>query len=270
MLRATAILATCVALLLAYSDGPPDSKTGRPGEGTCADCHSGTASGDSSALAGLPGALYYPESTYILTLGLRYAGQTRWGFELTAVDESGRAAGELFVTDSVNTQLSASGGRQYLKQTSAGTQRGRPDAASWQFGWHAPTAGSGPITFYWSGNACDGNGSSEGDFAVPSNLTVTEAAAIEEDPGTDRYQWYYESPGQNRVVIRYAGDPQQPVKVYSSDGRLVRILTPVPEGEVLRADWDGTDRSGEPVPEASYFVLLDQERSGSVKIDLVR
>jgi len=270
MLRIAAILAACTALLLAYSGGPPDGKTGRPGEGTCADCHSGTASGDSSALDGLPGALYHPESTYNLTLSLQYAGQSRWGFELTVVDGSGAAAGQLFITDSANTQLSASGGRQYLKQTSAGTQRGRPDAASWVFGWRAPVAGSGPVTFYWSGNACDGDGSREDDFAVPSSLTVTEATAIEEEAGTGRYQWYYENPGQNRVVIRYAGDPQQPVRIYSSEGRLVRTLSPESEGETLRAEWDGTDRSGEPVPEASYFVRLDPDRNSSVKIDIVR
>lgn len=269
-MRTAVVLLLAAALAAGYSGGPPDGKTGRPGEGNCADCHVGTASGDSSDLAGLAGGVYHPESSYTLTLRLNYAGQTRWGFEVTAVDESGTAAGLLFLVDSTNTQVSTSGGLQYLKQTSAGTRRGMPDVATWQFGWRAPGAGTGPVTFYWSGNACDGNGSTSGDFAIPSSLTVTEASGIEESRAARRFHWYYVNPSRNRVIIDYEGLPEQPVRIYSAEGQLVATVNPTERPGGLRVSWNGQDRNGDPVPEAAYYVRLGEEISAVAKVQLVR
>jgi len=262
------LLLTC-GLAAAHSSGPPDGKTGRPGEGTCADCHSGTGSGDSTLLSGLPAGTYAADSSYTLTLLVSYAGQTRWGFELTAVDSAGNAAGTLFLVDSTNTQQSDSGGRRYLKQTTIGTQRGHSNG-TWDLGWQAPPAGTGPVTFYWCANAANNNGLPSGDFALCSSLTVSEAAGLQERGGPERYHWYYTSPSRHRVVIRYEGDARRPVRVYSSAGALVRTLAPQDEGGNLRVEWDGRDESGRLVPEAAYFVRLGEEVERVVKVELVR
>lgn len=258
----------CAGLALASSGGPPDAKTGAPGEGTCADCHSFTGSGDSTILAGLPTGNYQPGSTYVLTLSVSFAGQTRWGFELTCLDTTGNPAGQLTVVDSVQTSYSFSNGRQYLKQTGAGTQRGRSNGV-WQIGWQAPAVPNGPVAFHWCANACDDNNSPSGDYALADSLIAWPSSVAEVEAPT-RYGWYYLNPARNRVIIQYHGVKARPVRIYSSAGALVSTVRPEQKGRTLRAVWDGTDRQGRPVPEASYFIRLGDEVRNVVKVQLIR
>uniref|UniRef100_A0A7C4CEG1 Uncharacterized protein n=1 Tax=candidate division WOR-3 bacterium TaxID=2052148 RepID=A0A7C4CEG1_UNCW3 len=268
MFRLIVCISLCATAAAGYSSGPPDGKTGRPGEGTCADCHSFSGSGDSTFLSGLPVGGYKPESTYALTLTVNYSGQRRWGFEITATDQSQTQAGQFVVSDSVHTRLSSSGGRQYVKQTTAGTFANQT-SATWQFGWRAPAASVGPVTFYWCANAANNNGSAAGDYSLTASLTIPEAG-IEEEPTPRRQLWHYSSPGRNRVVIHYRGIPEQPVRIWSAEGRLVRTLRPTTDGEALRLDWDGHDEAGRLVPEAGYFIRLGSEVSEVVRVQLVR
>ncbi|MFO7675303.1 MAG: choice-of-anchor V domain-containing protein [bacterium] len=269
MRRALPVLALALALAFGYSSGPPDRKTGAPGEGVCADCHQFTGSGDSTSLSGFPGGSYVPDSSYRLELTIRHGSQRRWGFELTALTAGGDSAGRLFVIDTPNTQFSTAAGRQYLKQTLAGTFAGAA-AASWGIGWRAPPAGTGPVTFHWCGNACNNNGSTSGDYSLAASLAIGEGTGVAEQRPPQRYGWYYLNPARNRVIIRYRGTGPEPVRVYSATGTLVRTLRPRADGDLLLAVWDGTDRTGRPVPEASYFVRLGEEVSEVVKVQLVR
>jgi hypothetical protein len=269
-LIACALLACCSAAL-ASSGGPPDGKTGRPGEGTCADCHSGgIGAADSTELVGIPGSVYVPGSVYGLTLTVRQTGASRWGFELTVVDQTGTRAGQLMVTDPTNTQYSNSG-PGYLKQTSAGTFRGNPGPVSWSFAWRAPSAGSGPVRFYWTYNAANNNGGTSGDILGQDSLLVTESSGIGADAKQrGRIFLRYRNPAKDRVVLDYQGIADRPVRIYSTEGRLVRRLSPVPVGEVLRVVWDGRDESGRPVPEAGYMIRLGREVTSAVRVEVVR
>jgi hypothetical protein len=162
MLRSLVLLLAAFTPGFGYSSGPPDARTGRPGEGTCLDCHSGPpGSADSTELTGLAQG-YVPDSLYSLTLGVHFAGQTRWGFELTAVDSGGARAGQLLVLDSVHTRYPNTG-PGYLKQTSAGTHQGQAGPANWTFGWRAPAPGNGPVKFHWCANAANNNAATTGD-----------------------------------------------------------------------------------------------------------
>jgi hypothetical protein len=268
-LRLFAALMLVAAIAFAYSPGPPDGKTGRPGEGTCLDCHSGPGSADSTDLNGLVGGWYQPDSLYSLTLSVRYAGQMRWGFELTVVDQANNGAGQLIVTDSVNTQYSSSA-PGYLKHTSAGTFRGTSGPALWTFSWRAPAVGIGPVRFYWCANAADNDGGSSGDRICRDSLVVGEAAGISSQPKHGRCAWRYSNPSRNAVVIRYFGSAATPVRIYSAGGRLIRRLRPQPEGDILSVRWDGRDHSGTMVPEATYFVRVGAEVTSVVSVSLVR
>jgi hypothetical protein len=267
--RSLVALLACCALALAYSSGPPDGKSGRPGEGTCNDCHAGTGSPDSTELTGLAGGQYEPDSLYSLTLTVRFTGQTRWGFELTAVDGSNDRIGQLIVTDSTHTQYS-SAEPGYLKHTSTGTHPGTPGPTSWTFGWHAPATGAGPVRFYWCANAANNNGSTSGDRICRDSLVVAEAVGIRSETAHGRFAWRYSNPSRYSVVIHYKGMAETPVRIYSAGGRLIRRLRPQPEGDMLSLRWDGRDHSGTPVPEASYFVRLGREVSSVVAVRLVR
>ena len=268
-IRTAAVLLACCAVVLAYSGGPPNGKTGRPGEGTCNDCHSGVGSADSTELVGLVGGWYQPDSLYSLTLWVRYAGQLRWGFELTVVDQNNNSAGQLIVTDSTNTQHS-SAPPGYLKHTSAGTHRGTPGPTAWTFCWRAPAAGAGAVRFYWCANAANNNGASSGDRICRDSLVLSETGVAEPGAVPGRRFWRYANPAHNRVVISYRGSAGSPVRIYASSGPLVRTLTPQPDGDLLRVAWDGRDAGGRLVPAASYFVRLGKEINSVARIQLVR
>lgn len=271
MAKLSLVMLLAASLAAGYSANPPDAKTGRPGEGTCLDCHSGPAgSADSTALVGLPGNTYLADSVYDLTMTARFAPQRRWGFELTAVDESGQRAGQISVSDPTNTQWS-SAGPGYLKQTSAGNYRGSIGPVSWTFRWQAPPTGRGPVTFYWSVNAANNNNSTSGDAICTGNLRVVESSSVtEERTAGGRRFWRVANPGRGRTVIQYHGDPAAPVRIYAASGRLLRTLLPSAHGGQLSVTWDGRDRLGRTVPEAGYFVRLGAGIDEVVQIQLVR
>jgi len=271
MARYAVLILLAVTLVQAYSSGPPDGKTGRPGEGTCSDCHSGpSGSADSTALVGLIGNSYHPDSVYNLALSVQFVGQTRWGFELTAVDRAGQRAGFLSVSDPTNTQLSPAG-PGYMKQTLVGTHAGTSGPVSWNFRWQAPSAGAGPVTFYWCANAANNNGSGTGDAICRDSLQVAEASGVaERPPAARRVFWRFANPGRSTVVIDYHGRADQPVRIYSASGCLVRLVSPTANGEMLRVVWDGRNLKGQPVPPAGYFVRLGSGIDAVIRVQVVR
>jgi hypothetical protein len=130
---------------------------------------------------------YAPGEMYEISVHIAQSGQIRWGFELTVIDEEGAFAGDLIVTDAVNTQESffANLQRWYMKHTFSGTALGTPDENSWTFAWQAPGEDVGTVTFYAAGNAADGNGvntnanPSLGDFIYTTSVAVPVS-----EPGT--------------------------------------------------------------------------------------
>lgn len=165
--------------VLANSAGPPDGRTGAPGESSCQACH-GTATGDGAlTLIGVP-EMYQLGGSYTLTVELADNGQQRWGFELTSIDGNGDAAGSLSVTDATNTQLSNNPGanRDYLKQTLAGTYAGTQNGpVSWSFDWTAPVSDLGDVFFYLAGNGANGDFSTGGDFIYFASETSNAPVA---------------------------------------------------------------------------------------------
>jgi hypothetical protein len=129
---------------------PQSGFSGRPGDGTCRDCHPAKSlvAPDSLILAGLPDTLE-PETWYSCTLLARYRGLDEWTFELTAVDSLSSQAGCVSVADSAHTEVDEFLDVQYLKNTLKGAYVKQKDSASWTFDYYSPAAGSGPVTFYW-------------------------------------------------------------------------------------------------------------------------
>ena len=155
---------------------PPDEKTGAPNEGTCADagCHTSNAlnaSGGSLMLT-IP-ETYEPGEVYAIIVNLARAGQSKWGFEMTALDADGARAGTFAADNAANTQLTETNSKQYIQHTTAGTADGTDDAHSWKFEWTAPDADVGPVTFYAAGNAANGDFTPAGDY-----IYTTQAESI--------------------------------------------------------------------------------------------
>jgi uncharacterized protein (TIGR03437 family) len=149
---------------------PPTKSTGAPGEQNCASCHTGTnvnSGGGVFTLTGVP-ASYQPNQQVTLVLTLSQAGRVFFGFEITAVDDAGRAAGTLSLVPGGNrtalgTDTVAGNQRQYVSQTLAGSAPTGGDVDSWNFIWKAPAQSVGRVTFYASGVASNSNGAASGD-----------------------------------------------------------------------------------------------------------
>jgi uncharacterized protein (TIGR03437 family) len=153
----------------ANTTAPPSGATGAPGEQSCASCHGGAAvnsGGGAMTLTGLP-ASYAPNQQIALALTLTQAARLQFGFEITAVDDAGRQAGTLIVTNTNRTILStgtvSSNTRQYIGQTLAGSVPTGGDVGSWTFSWRAPAQSVGRVTFYVAGLAGNNSGNTSGD-----------------------------------------------------------------------------------------------------------
>ncbi len=168
-------------MALAYSGGPPDGRTGAPGELTCQNsCHSTFPlnSGDGTLTISGP-AQYQPDMTYSITIELSDPGQSRWGFEITPLD-----IGTVTITDAANTQLSTSNGKSYVKHTSTGTFSGNSNGpVSWSFDWTAPSSPPDSIIFYAAGNAANNNGNNSGDYIYSTSFTSRlMLTGVDDDP----------------------------------------------------------------------------------------
>ncbi len=153
---------------------PPDEKTGAPNEGTCLDCHVGNdldASGGSLMLT-IP-ETYEPNEVYTIVVNLSRTGQSKWGFEMTALGVSGARAGSFTADAAANTQLTETNSKQYIQHTTAGTAAGTNDTHSWEFEWTAPDVDIGPITFYAAGNAANNDGATTGDYIYTTQAEST-------------------------------------------------------------------------------------------------
>ncbi|MBT3251562.1 MAG: hypothetical protein HN729_04200 [Candidatus Marinimicrobia bacterium] len=168
-------------MVLGYSNGPPNGRTGAPGESTCVACHSsfGLNSGSGGVTISNAPAEYVPGETYTLAITVMTSGQSRWGFEVCSRTDNLDQGGTLTVTQSNFTTTGSSGGITYLKQRSTGTFNGQPNSANWEFAWTAPEAGTGTITLYAAGNAANGNFSTSGDYIYTTFLAIPEL--IEEE-----------------------------------------------------------------------------------------
>lgn len=195
-----AVLILGFALARAWSTGPPDGMTGAPGESTCAQssCHdlqpAMTNLSYFKVSAGDAIGHVFPGDTNLIVVGFTSgAGGSRWGFELTALDQNEQPAGTL-LADSPLTQLSTAGdGRQYAKQTESGTGQ-----YAWTVKW---LAGSDPtvtsVTFYATGCWANGDGFQSGDFVYKATAKV--------------YPWY----GDCRVIL--TGDANYNASITSAD-----------------------------------------------------
>ena len=175
------LFAASTGSVFAFSFGPPEETTGAPNEGSCANanCHTGNdlnASGGSLMLT-IP-ETYQPNQVYEIIVSLERAGQSRWGFEMTALDADGASAGTFEVTDAVNTQLKEKNSKQYIMHTAAGSAQGTNDKNEWSLKWTAPAADIGPITFYTAGNAANGNLVFTGDYIYTEQTESTPPIPI--------------------------------------------------------------------------------------------
>jgi uncharacterized protein (TIGR03437 family) len=165
--------------------GAPPSRTGAPGELTCAiaACHIGSAvntDGSEFTINGFP-SNYTPGQEYDITITLSRSGRQRFGFQATVIDDMGREAGTLTATDNNRTQVFPGvvgpNLRRYISHTLNGSSGS--NQISWTFRWRAPATDVGRITIYAAGNAANNNGSADsGDLIYTRSVSAQPQVAI--------------------------------------------------------------------------------------------
>lgn len=160
-----------------FSTGPLPGFTGAPGESTCTECHDEFGEETNTGLGNLTlmhPYRYEPGQRMTITVELSQPGQRRWGMQVTALTTEGALpAGEFVITDPAHTKLvQGPSGRVYVEHTSAGTFFDQRDRAVWTFDWIAPKSDVGPVAFYATGNAADGDGTRLGDWIYSAQSVI--------------------------------------------------------------------------------------------------
>lgn len=156
------------------SGSAPIVRTGAPGESNCSGCHSGAQnpiSGTTNIALNFDNGNteYEAGQTYDITISVSDASKVRFGFSSTVLDSSNQPVGTLIRTNTNNTSLGNSGGRQYLGHRSAGSNQ------SWDFQWQAPASAQGDITFYIAAVAANNMGGNNGDNVYLNEFAITPA-----------------------------------------------------------------------------------------------
>lgn len=177
-----------VAVVAAFSGGPPPGYTGAPGEPTCISCHRGfSVNPDDRGKVRLEGVPigYVPGERYILNVSVTHPDpdRRRWGFQLTALTSLGNApAGEFPVVegdrglaDPIRTQREIGmRQRQYMSHTlESAMDFPKPGGDRWSIAWEAPVSDVGGVTFYAAGNAANGDRNSTGDKIFTASFAIS-------------------------------------------------------------------------------------------------
>ena len=202
-------------LAMAYSAGPPASRTGAcavlttAAGSNCRICHSSFQLNDPSGrlqILDVP-ANYTPGQTYSLRVHLEHTWSPlpgtplRWGFQLQAVKAStGDSVGiwvlspnappDTFkVIQGLSTMVWKN--RRYIEHTrdifnpkdpNGSTHYGELGPIEWHVNWQAPPGDSGKIYFFAAGNSANGNDQSTGDFIFTTAESTMGPANVDVPP----------------------------------------------------------------------------------------
>jgi hypothetical protein len=163
-------------LLWAYSSNPPQSRTGAPGESTCASCHSGGLGGGRVAISSASGSTYTPGVKHRLIVTITDANASAWGYEMTAVQGASTSTGAgTFAAADANSSVRTSGTKSYAAQTNA--LAGTTGSASYAVDWTPPATSVGNVTVYAAGLGADNSGDTWGDSTYTTNLSLTPSSS---------------------------------------------------------------------------------------------
>jgi hypothetical protein len=249
------VAAAIPSVALAYSSGPPDQKTGAPGEGTCHDCHTSFPINSGNGSFSIEGpATFEAGQTYQISVHLADPGQARWGFEFTPLNQ-----GTIQITDATHTQQHSTGGNVYVKHTTAGTYAGNQNGpTTWTFNWTAPASPPAQITFYAAGNAANNNSNNSGDYIYTTSFTSNYNTGIDDDVAQTPDAialGNYPNPFNARTTIEF--DLNEPaharLEIYDINGRLLSTLVDeqMPAGH-HQVNWNASDLTS-----GVYFYRLD-------------
>jgi len=205
-----------------YSNGEPDY-TGSPADGglTCTTCHSDNAvntGGGSVTISTLPAMTteYSPLTEYTVSVTVAKTGQGAFGYGFEALKSNNTAAGTL---TSINggSQTMTGNGPINMVHNGSGIGTG---TFTFTFKWTAPAVGTGAVTFYAAGNACNDDSGTGGDFVYTTSLALTEGTSTVGIANVSNAElMVYPNPAANNISIRNVANENLNVVMYDLAGR---------------------------------------------------
>lgn len=170
------------------ASGPGAGYTNAPNESNCTSCHSGSiiTSGNSNLnnfrfKGNFTGNGYIPDSTYTLEVTFKQSGISKFGFEITCLDNTNSPAGTFTSTNGRTSKTTAVNGgktREYIQHTSTGTASVGTDSTRWTFEWKAPSANLGKLTFYAVVMATNSNSNNGGDAVYGKQFQISPSGLL--------------------------------------------------------------------------------------------
>jgi hypothetical protein len=131
---------------------------------------------DSIDLANSPvtsATTYIPGTTYWMSLELPGSGGFRWGFSMTALDNSNAQAGSFTVTNTTTTTLV--NGSKDMSHKNANTTK------AWIWKWNAPATTTTTVNFYYVGMYANGDGNDSGDEVYKTSTSIAASTGIKDN-----------------------------------------------------------------------------------------
>ncbi len=210
--------------------GQNAGNTGAPGDEvlagvprTCQTCHS-TSSEVTTTMSlsiendsGDEVSMYIPGQVYRVRISHAAAGSpSEYGFQMVALIDSDESDVAGFSNPSANTQIALANSRQYIEQNGPSTE------SIFEADWTAPAQGSGNVTFYFSGNAVDGNNMNSGDGADTGFTTVEESTTSDLSQTNFQDLQIFPNPSKGLINISGLDDADASYEIFNLLGSKLR------------------------------------------------
>lgn len=228
VLACTAILSSAWIM----SDNGKAGYTNSPGEVTCTNCHNSYALNSGGGSVYITSNLtnsnqYIPGQTYTINVVVKKTGVGLFGFGVEILNGNNNA-GTLVITNAAKTLIKTKtvGGivrNNVVHQLNAGLST---DSAVFSFDWTAPATNIGNVTIYFSGAACDNDGTETADFIYNDNMVITPTSAGLNEIENNFSLSVYPNPVTDLLNLRYHLTKPSMVKalLISTDGKVASVL----------------------------------------------
>lgn len=249
-----------------FSGGSPGAKTGSPGdEGlTCTGCHAGTVNSASGWITSdIPATGYMPGETYTITATGTHTGVVKFGFEVTAEDNTDAKTGTFVITNTTETKLINSDAA--VTHSPSGTIP-NGNMKTWSFDWTAPAEGTGDVTFYGAFNATNGDGETSGDVVYNTNYSAMEhVVGVNEIQNEDIAVNVYPNPFTDYVTVTSQNDEKQiaKVQVFNQAGSLLRQVNTVSVSGKWKIETNDLNTG-------MYFVVVENTDNTTVSKSIIK
>lgn len=248
-----------------YSSGSPGAKTGSPADGaTCTQCHTGTSNAvEGWITSDIPATGYMPGETYTITATGSHAAVVKFGFEVTAEDNTDAKTGTFIITNSAENILTNNDAA--VTHHSDGTNP-TADMRTWAFDWTAPAESTGDVTFYGAFNATNGNNATSGDVVYTSSYAVMEHAVGVNELGQQELEVnLYPNPFTDYIRVSMTDKENQvsSIQLFNQAGSMVKQINVSSNSNEWRMDVNELNAG-------LYFVVLETKDNTKVSKSIIK